>query len=274
MSGGFSWRNWHWLMPILKVSFMMGLFILAYVFFSIQLVDTSFLSGWFLIAVITLLTFQGKLSRLWNKKKYDSAIFYRWHFILGAVVAFIFLAHLQYQLPGGWFEWLLAGSFSVVVVGGVLGTVSTMTRSGRLTRLVDAKKQESIWEVRERIICEAKALLEDFEQDEIRVFYENTIGPILQTPRSLFYYLYRVGPDHKALVRQFNEVAFKSTPEGQKTLQALKHLYDQHHSVEVRHAKRYLSVGWLLYHGPLAYLLFFMILIHVVMVHAFAGNQL
>src|SRR5471032_174940 len=83
--------------------------------------DYVFLTGWILFAAMLVLTFFNARKKLPFLSLGKAETWLQIHIYLGFFTVVLFLIHLNFRMPHGWFEITLAVLFALVTVSGVAG---------------------------------------------------------------------------------------------------------------------------------------------------------
>ena len=94
--------------------------------------DYAFLTGWILFAVMLVLTFFNARKKLPFLALGKAETWLQIHIYLGFFTVVLFLIHLNFRAPHGWFEITLAWLFALVSASGVVGLFFSRTLPRRL----------------------------------------------------------------------------------------------------------------------------------------------
>ena len=100
--------------------------------FSHALPNYAFLSGWVLFAAMLVLTFFNARKKLPFLPLGRAETWLQIHIYLGFFTVVLFLIHLNFRPPHGWFEVTLAWLFALVSASGVVGLFFSRTLPRRL----------------------------------------------------------------------------------------------------------------------------------------------
>src|SRR5437879_4799616 len=90
-------------------------------------------TGWGLFAVILFLSVYNGRKKLPFLLRGSSEMWLQIHIYLGLLTAIVFLFHIRFHVPTGWFEGTLAWLYGLVMVSGILGLAVTRVFPRRLT---------------------------------------------------------------------------------------------------------------------------------------------
>lgn len=110
----------------------------------ISLANAAELSGWLVLVSCAILLIYAVRKRMSTMPLGRVAHWLQLHIYLGIFCLIIFLQHIDWQLPNGWFEIALAVSFVGTILTGLLGLYWSRTLPSQLTRLGDEVMYERI----------------------------------------------------------------------------------------------------------------------------------
>jgi len=241
------------------------------------LYKTEFFSGWLILGLfLFLLLFNArkKLSFLPIGSSYSWA---QMHVYGGYLIAFVFLLHIEFRLPSGVFDVLLASLFVIEIISGVVGIAMHRIIPKMLARsqLSDDIMYERIPGIRANLVNEIEELVTQSIVDNGSVaipdFYKLRLQPYLKRPMDFWAHLFNArrvyvkwGARFEALHRFLNDNELE-------TLVKIRELTMAKIDLDARYAKQSILKRWLFLHIPLSYSLLLFVLVHVTLVYSFFG---
>lgn len=120
--------------------------------------DYAFLTGWVLLAAMLALAFYNARKKLPFLPLGNSETWLQIHIYLGFFTVLLFLIHLNFRLPRGWFEITLAWLFALVCGSGVAGLLFSRVLPRRLATRGGEVIYEKIPALRHALKTEAERL--------------------------------------------------------------------------------------------------------------------
>src|ERR1044071_3998448 len=80
-----------------------------------------YLSGWALFALMLALTFYNARKKISFLPLLSSQAWLQFHIYVGLLTGVLFLVHISYTIPTGWFEGALAWLYILVMLSGFFG---------------------------------------------------------------------------------------------------------------------------------------------------------
>jgi hypothetical protein len=235
-----------------------------------------YLTGWSVFALMLYLTAYNGRKKIPFLPLVSSRMWFQVHVYVGLFTSFVFLLHLQWHWPTGWFEGLLALLFVGVTGSGLVGWWLSRSLPPRLTTAGGEVPQERIPVVRRALREEAEQLvlgaipmartatLADFYGGRLAVFFAgpaNFVAHVRGSRRPL-----------NSLLGQIAEVKRFVNPEEKKIVDRLADLVRQKDALDFHRAIQLMLKGWLFVHIPLTYSLLLFSVVHIVIVYAFSGG--
>ncbi|HRX81311.1 MAG TPA: hypothetical protein P5307_19715, partial [Pirellulaceae bacterium] len=137
--------------------------------------DTSRMSGWGLLAMIGFLAAYNLRKKLALLPLGSSASWLQLHIYIALLTAVVFGVHLNWKMPNGLVESILALLYLLVFASGVVGLFLSRSLAKRLTTRGEEVLFERIPVYRKRIQAEVEAIvfsgLEESESTAVAQFY-------------------------------------------------------------------------------------------------------
>lgn len=244
--------------------------------FAASLRNFDYLSGWTLLLAIVFLAAYNLRKKLPFLPLGSSETWLQWHLYVGYFTFVLFLVHLEFRAPTGWFEIAFSIIFAIVMLSGIGGLFLTRQIPRRLTILGSEVIFERVPSYRkmlldraERIATESPAqtqsptLLEFYSRDLREffatrpVFWKSTFG----NGRGLFRILEKV----EDLKRYTNE-------REREILTELAALLREKRRLEFHYALQGWLKAWLFIHIPFTYSLLIFTIVHLILVLGFSAG--
>lgn len=235
-----------------------------------------FLTGWILFTLMVLLAFYNGRKKLPFLPLFSSETWLQIHIYAGLLTGTLFLIHVNYRIPAGLFNGILAGVYALVMLSGILGLFISRDIPKRLTTRGGEVLFERIPVIRRQLreqteqlalasVSQARAgTIADFYHRELSQFFESAQNPVshlLQRRRPLNNLQMKIGD----LSRYLNA-------EERATMQQIADLVNQKDGLDYHYAHQLLLKLWLFVHIPLTYSVLILTLAHIVIVFAFSGG--
>lgn len=240
-----------------------------------QGIHSSWRSGYLLAAIVLFLAAFNLRKKITVLPRLGSAASWmQAHIYVGLSSFVIFAAHVQWRLPDGNFERLLAGVFLAVGFSGVYGLYLTRIMPRRLTAIKQQVIFEQIPQKKYQLALSArKLLLENPQPNEILArFYVNKVSRFLEQPRNLIFWLVPSARYCKRLLTEIRGLDRYLAMTERETSQSLMQLVREKDDLDYHHAVQGQLKCWLFVHIALTYSLLSLGTLHGVIVHAFGGG--
>jgi hypothetical protein len=235
-----------------------------------------YLSGWFLFALMLLLTAYNARKKLPFIPLISSRLWLQIHLYVGLFTGFVFLIHLYWKWPKGVFEFALAALFTAVTASGIAGWWLSRVLPARLTTVGGEVPFDRIPEVLRTIRSQAERLalqsIPSARTTTLADFYHQRLAAFLAGPANFTSHLRGSRRPLNRLVSQMEEMRRFLSAEECISLDKIAELVRQKDAVDFQRALQLVLRGWLFIHIPLTYSLLLASLAHVVVVYAFSGG--
>ncbi len=235
-----------------------------------------YLTGWGLLGLILLLTFYNVRKKLSFFPFLTSRLWLQVHLYLGLFTALVFLLHLRWRAPAGWFEGILAGLFVGVTVSGIVGWWLSRVLPHRLTTHGGEVPYERIPVLRRALREKAEGLvlggIPSAKATILADFYALQLSQFFAGPANRAAHLVGSRRPLNLQLAALAEVGRFFKPEEQKTAGRLAELIRQKDALDYHLALQSVLKGWLFIHIPLTFGLLVFSFVHVVLVYAFSGG--
>jgi len=234
----------------------------------------AFLTGWALLAGMFVLTIYNVRKKLPFLPLGKSETWLQIHIYLGFFTTLLFLIHLNFRLPHGWFEITLAWLFVLVSGSGMVGLFFSRTLPRRLATRGGEAIFEKIPALRHAVKTGAEnlALGAEAKSPIIAEFYTQRLAPFFAGPQNLWLHLVESRRPLNALIAELDDLRRFANETEKATLEKLAALVRQKDGLDYHRALQFALRLWLFVHIPLTYGLLIFTVLHVVLVFGFSGG--
>ena len=239
----------------------------------LRLGEPVLLTGWSLLATMTVLAVFNSRKRLSMVPLGSAAIWLRVHLAGGLLAVAIFWLHTGRLWPTGLYERILAALFYLVSLSGLIGVGLQRLYPPRLTQsgveLIYERIPGEVAEIRQRAEALVLRCTEETGSDTLAQHYLQTLDWFFRRPR--FFASHALGGQQAAhwvryqcdTVRRYLNDAERGYLDQVSALAELKNTVDLHYAAQG------VMKGWLLGHVPLAAAVMAMVVWHVILVHLY-----
>lgn len=237
--------------------------------------ESSSFSGWFLTtAVLVLAAFH------WRKRVPvlaslgSAAGWMQFHIYLGLSTFVMFGWHVHWSFPVGRLEQALALAYLLVGGSGLSGLYLTRTTPRRLALVQRQFIYEQIPILRREVSRRAQNLVlagEGSNEILARV-YVNRVAGFLEGRRDWWFAWWPNGTGCRKLIGELVSLDRYLAPSQREASRQLMGLIREKDDLDYHEALQGRLKGWLFLHIALTYSLLTLMVVHIVMVHAFAGG--
>ena len=248
--------------------------LMAHAQFSRILPNYAYLTGWLLFAVMVVLAAYNVRKKLPFLPLRNSEIWLQFHIYAGFFTVLLFLIHLNFRVPTGWFEGTLTWLYVLVTVSGIVGLWLSRLLPRRLTIRGGEVIYEKIPALRHALhqSAETLALGEGTRSPTIAEFYGRRLARFFVGPQSFWRHLLESRQPLNVVMVELEELRRYLNEHERATLEKLAQLVRQKDGLDYHHAVQTALKGWLFVHLPLTYSLMIFSLLHIVLVFAFSGG--
>ena len=239
----------------------------------------GFTSGWTLLALILFLAAYNLRKSLPFLPLGSSTSWMQLHIYAGFVTLAVFIVHVGFKIPNGVFEGLLAATYLLVFLSGVIGLVMTRSFPARLTMLGEEVIFEQIPVLRRelQVKIEALVLVENSagQSSVTAEFYRDKIRPYLLHHCDLLSHLTRGGSArwHRLSGTIDDQKRYMNDDE-QQLLEEVRQYTKQKHELDTRFALQGALKLWLFVHVPATWSLLIFAVTHMILIYAWSGVAL
>ena len=234
----------------------------------------AYLTGWVLFVAMFVLTFFNARKKLPFLPLGKAETWLQIHIYLGFFTVVLFLIHLNFRAPHGWFEITLAWLFALVSASGIVGLFFSRTLPRRLATRGGEAIFEKIPPLRHALKTEAENLALGVEAKSpfIAEFYTQRLAPFFAGPKNLWLHIVESRRPLNFLVAELDDLRrFANDAERQK-IERLAALVRQKDGLDYHRSLQLALKLWLFVHIPLTYGLLIFTALHLVLVFGFSGG--
>ncbi|HEY6170566.1 MAG TPA: hypothetical protein VI454_21205 [Verrucomicrobiae bacterium] len=235
-----------------------------------------FVTGWVLLAVMLVVALYNARKKLPFLPMISSEGWLQFHIYAGFFTGTLFLVHVDFRWPNGWFESSLAWIYFLVMASGVFGLVISRVFPQRLSIRGGEVFFEQIPTLRHHAASEAETLalasIPESSATTIADFYERRLRAFFAAPRHFWLHLMDSRRPLNTVLDDINDLRRYLNEKERGALTRLEQLVRQKDGLDYHHALQSMLKLWLFVHLPLTYSLLLFTAAHVVIVYAFSGG--
>ena len=234
----------------------------------------AYLTGWTLLAGMFVLTIYNVRKKLPFLPLGKSETWLQIHIYLGFFTTLLFLIHLDFRLPHGWFEVVLAWLFVLVSGSGMVGLFFSRVLPRRLATRGGEVIFEKIPALRHALKTEAEnlALGADAKSVVIAEFHTKRLAPFFASPKNFWNHLAESRREVSALLAELEDLRRFANDIEKEKIAKLAALVRQKDGLDYHRALQLALRLWLFVHIPLTYGLLIFTALHLVLVFGFSGG--
>jgi hypothetical protein len=196
------------------------------------------------------------------------------HIYLGFFTTLLFLIHLNFRAPHGWFEIALAWLFVLVSGSGMVGLFFSRVLPRRLATRGGEVVFEKIPAIRHALKTEAEnlALGTDAKSLVIAEFYTKRLAAFFAGPKNFWKHLAESRREMSALLAELEDLRRFANDTEKEKIEKLAALVRQKDGLDYHRALQLALKLWLFVHIPLTYGLLIFTALHIVLVFGFSGG--
>ncbi|MBI4662949.1 MAG: hypothetical protein HY735_29420 [Verrucomicrobia bacterium] len=248
----------------------------SYQRFAAQIPRFPYLTGWVLFALMLILSLYNARKKLPFLPAGNSEGWLQFHLWAGLLTGVLFLAHVSFKWPTGWFEGTLTCLYLIVALSGVAGWILSRLIPKRLTTRGGEVLFERIPAIRTALETQVEALvlksIEEARSSTIADFYTQNLKGFFGRRRNFWPHVFGSRHPLNTLLNRINDLNRYLDDKEREMLGEIASLVRQKDGLDYHYALQLLLKSWLFVHVPLTYSLLLFILVHVVLVFAFSGG--
>jgi uncharacterized integral membrane protein len=260
---------------ILLTVVALAAFVFAYCNQTTHLGDPARLSGWSLLGVCLFLFMYNGRKKLPAPPLGTSRQWLNLHLIIGILSLVIFLFHIQFRIPNGFFEVTLGLIFLSIFISGVLGIAMSRGFARRLRTHGQEVIFEQIPTLRSGLAQQADDLmLESTVNTKSQVvmdYYTSTLRPFFKTSQHFWAHLFDSRRPLVQLRHGIRDLRRYTDDSETEYLNKLEELVELKNGLDYHYALQKTLKGWLFFHIPLSIALLLLTVVHLALVLSFSG---
>jgi hypothetical protein len=249
-----------------------GAAVMAHRRWSQELPNYASLSGWVLMAVMILLALYNMRKRLPFLSLGSSEAWLQIHIYAGFFAVVLFLMHIGFRMPTGWFEGTLAWLYVLVTASGVVGLFLSRVLPRRLATRGSEVIYEQIPALCYALRQQAEALALTSGPPVMAEFYLERLHAFFHGPKYFWLHLLDSRRPLNGIVSELNELRRYLSESERGTLEKLDEFVRRKDALDYHRALQAALKFWLFVHLPLTWSLMIFSVLHVVLVFAFSGG--
>ncbi|MGA8277965.1 MAG: hypothetical protein WB784_07195 [Rhodanobacteraceae bacterium] len=241
---------------------------------SLALRDIAFVSGWLLLALVAALALFNRRKKLPYPPLLRASTWLQWHVYLGLLALFLFLIHLGWRWPQSTSGFLLAGMFVLVALSGLVGIALSRFAPASLTVRGEEVIFERIPMFYRQLNEEAEALMVEAAREShattLPEFYQRSASAFLAKPQGAISHLLQSSRRCHRLRAELRSLDRYLDARERGLAQQLDEIIATKDTLDYHRALQGALKLWLFVHIPATCALLVLVLVHVLLVHAFA----
>lgn len=250
--------------------------VLAHQYYQPLLPRLVYIYGWLLFALIVLLSLYNARKKIPFLPLGSSEGWMQFHIYGGLFTALLFVFHISFRFPTGWFNGILFALYALVTLSGIVGLFLTKIVPQRLTTRGGEVLFERIPAIRRALLEQAETLaltavpiahsttLADFYLRHLKTFFDG--------PKNFWLHLLEVRSPVNSLLNKLEELNRFLDENERATAAQIAGMVRQKDGLDYQRALQMSLKLWLFAHIPLTYSLLIFSVAHVVIIHAFSGG--
>ena len=246
--------------------------LLVYTSYSLSLRNTSFATGWLLLMLIVALTLLNARKKLPAVPLPSMSLWLQVHIYVGLFTVVLFGIHVEFRLPNGWLEGILALLFLAALLSGGIG----LALSRIIPRRLRTRGELVIFERHPIFLRRIREELSDLvtgktESTSLSEFYVGRLIGFFAKSRNFWWHLVQ---SHRPLYNLLNELEALDrylSAEQRTVKESIEALIRTKDDLDYHHAHQVMLKYWLFAHIPLSYSLLIVAGVHGAVTYAFRG---
>lgn len=242
---------------------------------ALSLKTQQYYSGWLVAGMIVfLLTFYVK-KKLSVIPLGSNANWAQWHYYCGFFLVAAFAVHVEFSIPDGYVERILAGLLALVVFVGIMGMIINRLFARRLAYLGEEIIFERIPEhtakLRERLEQQLFESVEQSKSSTLSNYYVEHLASYFSSNRDVLSHVLGSRQPHLVRLNDLElQMRYLNQREAAFAMQLAGYL-EQKNTLDNHYALQGALKYWGVLHAPIGLVLMFMVFVHIVLVYAFRG---
>ncbi len=259
---------------LLATGLLAALAILGYAALSATLAHENFVTGWILASIIALLAAYNLRRNLPFLPLGSSSGWLQLHIYLGFLGVLFFVLHVGIEVPTGPMEIGLATVYGLVAGSGILGFIMARTVPERLSRRGEEVLFDRIPKFRRQLMDRAESLalraVEETGSTTIADYYTDRLRPFFDGPRNYLGHVLEISRSRHQLLDEMRDLERYLNDNETAILREIAELTRAKDDLDYHYALQSMMKRWQFVHVPLSFALLILVLLHIVVVYAFA----
>jgi len=265
-------RRWRKILLLLALATVL---LIAEAIGSTALFTTGLATGWLLLVLVVGLALYNVRKKFPFLPLGSAATWLQIHIYVSLFSGILFLLHLQWQLPRGIFEIVLALLFSAVFVSGLIGLLVSRVFASRMSIRPGEFLFQRISPMRHQLLNQVERLviqcMETTESTGVPDFYARRLKSYFERPRHFWHHLILSNRPVSLLLSEIQSLERYLNETERDVMRQIGEFVKQKDDLDYHFAHQATLRYWLFAHVPLTYALLCFAAIHVVLVYAFSG---
>ena len=244
--------------------------------FSPRLPKFDLFSGWALLFVILFLAGYNLRKKLPFLPLGSSETWLQLHIYLGYFTFILFLVHVEYRVPTGWFEIAFSIIFGIVMLSGIGGLFLSRQIPRRLTTLGGEVLFERVPAERQMILERAEkialASTEETQSATLLEFYTKHLRDFFAARPPFWRNAFGNGRGLFRVLEKVEDLKRYTNDRERQILSQLAELLREKRRLDFHYALQGLLKAWLFIHIPFTYSLLLFSLVHLILVFGFSAG--
>jgi hypothetical protein len=232
-------------------------------------------TGWVLTASLVLLVLFNLRKKIPVLPIVSAAVWLRIHVYVGLFAVAVFVLHAGLRYPDGLFPQVLWWFFVALAASGIVGIWAERLLAPRLRNRGEAILYDRLIPFRLKLAAEAERLagrsVAELGSPLLVEFYSARIAPFMAGARNFWPHVLGSRAPIDRLLVELHDLERYLNPRTQETLRELEDRVIAKDNLDHQHAIGSVIRGWLFLHLPLAYGIFPLVFLHIVLVYGFGG---
>ena len=265
------WRN-----GLLTVAAGAGL-IAWHTAYDVSLYQPAYLTGWLLLGLVVFLALYNGRKKLSMVPLGTAAAWLQWHIYMGFLAVLIFAMHVDWSIPNGMLERILALFFVAVAGSGLIG----LYLSRRYARMLTRRTEEVVLERIPQFIAELRGRAEavvlesavETGSSSIADYYSGSLSQFFAGPRNMRLHLQGSRRATFALMTGLDVMTRYLDDKEMVYAGRLRVLVERKDRLDYAYALQTVLKAWLFIHIPATYGMILLALVHLLLVYSFGGAR-
>ena len=235
-----------------------------------------YITGWLLLGLMLLLTLYNGRKKIPFLPLAKSRDWLQFHIWAGWFTLLLFLFHIRFRFPTGWFEGTLAALYGIVMVSGIVGLFISRSFPRRLTSRGGEVLFDAIPVARRNLRKRAEELtlqsVPEVQASTVAEFYTTELAGFFAGPRNYWKHLFEIRSPLNQMLKKVDDLKRFLNEKERNAMSEFADLIRQKDGLDYHHSLQLTLKLWLFIHIPLTYSLLIFSVLHVILVFAFSGG--